>query len=146
MHDVISPVHLTVSCCTQQQETQAQVVGYVKKNQALANALHHQGRTSTALHRLGNALALLASLSLACTRSGQPLVLMLVTFRASLQSTTIMKAASKPGSRSGNAQMQLQLLTKRNRQAVHGLDKLSDAMQSATKSCKQAHATLLRTP
>ena len=78
---------------------QAQMQSFVRKNQALANALHQRGRTPAALNALGNALTLLASLEMAFVRCGQSLVLALVTLRASLQSGPLLKAASKPGSR-----------------------------------------------
>ena len=72
---------------------------FVRKTQALANALHQQGRTPAALNMLGNALTFLASLGMAYIRCGQPLVLELVTLRAGLQSAPLLEAASKPGSR-----------------------------------------------
>ncbi len=82
-----------------QPEIQAQMQSFVRKNQALANALHQKGRTPAALNALGNALMLLASLGMVFIRCGQPLVLALVTLRAGLQSGPFVKAASKPGSR-----------------------------------------------
>jgi len=90
--------NLTIVVCLQP-EMQAQMQSFVRKNQALANALHQQGRTPAALNTLGNALTLLASLGLAFIRCGQPLVLALVTLRAGLQSGPLLKAARKPGSR-----------------------------------------------
>ncbi len=82
-----------------QPEMQAQMQSFVRKNQALVNALHQQGRTPAALKALRNALTLLASLGMAFIRCGQPLVLALVTLRAGLQSGPLLQAASKPGSR-----------------------------------------------
>ena len=81
-----------------QSEMQAQGQSFVRKNQALANALHQQGRAPAALNTLGNALTLLASLGLAFITCGQPLVLALATLRAGLQSGPVVKATSKPGS------------------------------------------------
>ncbi|KAA6417398.1 MAG: cell division-associated BIMB-like, partial [Trebouxia sp. A1-2] len=82
-----------------QPETQAQIQSFVRKNQALANALHQQGRIPAALNVLGNALKLLASLGMAFIKCGQPLVLALVTLRAGLHSGPVLKVASKPSSR-----------------------------------------------
>ena len=82
-----------------QLELQSQTQSFVRKSQALASALHQQSRTPAALSRLGNALALLASLGVRAVRSGQPLVQMLVTLRASLQGRPSAAATGKPGSR-----------------------------------------------
>ena len=82
------------------QETHAHAQNLVKKSQALANALHQQGRTAVAVARLGSSIALLTSLCISASESLEPLVQSLVTLRAGLYGNGARKASVKTGSRS----------------------------------------------
>lgn len=86
---------------------------FVKKSQALANALQQQGRTAAAVKRLGNSISLLASLGIT-SHCLSPLVQSLVMTRTKLHDDgghdkhagAQLKPSGKAGSRCGSRQHQ----------------------------------------
>ena len=88
------------------QGTEAHAQSFAKKSNALANALHHQGRTAAALQRLGTGIALLAQLPQTPAAVLQYLVQSLVHLRSTCprgQSSAGAITQAKPRGRGARA-------------------------------------------